>query len=56
MKCSNSRESDEARALAALERMDDKALAAVASMMEEMAEKHPREQLNTLRVVQKPTG
>ena len=42
MICSDPRRSDEERARAALDTMDDAALAEMVKLMEEVARKHPR--------------
>lgn len=54
MECSDPRRSDEQRARAALERMDDETLAAMASMMEEVARQHPRPPRPDLKIVKNP--
>lgn len=51
MECSDPRRSDEQRVRAALEQMDDEALAAMAKMMEEVAKKHPRLPRAGLKIV-----
>lgn len=51
MECSDPRHSDEQRARAALEQMDDSALASMADMMEEVAKKHPRPPRPSLKIV-----
>lgn len=54
MKCSDPRRSDEQRARAALEQMDDASVAAMANMMEEVARKNPRPPKPDLKIVKKP--
>lgn len=54
MACTEPRGVDEARAIAALEQMDDESLAAMAVMMEEVAKKHPRAQRTKLSIVPVP--
>ena len=52
MSCSDPRRLDEERVRAALEQMDDEALAAMAAMMEEVAKKHPRPPRSALKMVE----
>lgn len=54
MSCSDPRQSDEERARAALEQMDDEALAAMVKMMEDVAKKNPRTPRAELTVVKTP--
>lgn len=54
MECSDPRRSDEQRARAALERMDDESVAAMANMMEDVARKHPRPPRHNLKIVKPP--
>jgi hypothetical protein len=54
MVCKDPRHSDEQRARAALEQMDDDALAAMVKMMEEVAKKHPRPPRADLKIVKPP--
>ena len=51
MTCSDPRHSDEQRAKAALEEMDDTALAGIVLMMEEAAKKHPRPPRVELKII-----
>lgn len=51
MECSDPRHSDERRALAAMDQMDDETLATMATMMEEVARKHPRLPRPNLKIV-----
>lgn len=51
MTCNDPRHSDEERVRAALEQMDDETLAAMATMMEEVAKKHPRPPRAELKIV-----
>jgi hypothetical protein len=51
MACDDPRRSDEERARAALEEMDDAALAAMANMMEEVARKNPRPPRASIKIV-----
>lgn len=53
MECSDPRKSDEERARAALEQMDDESVASAAIMMEELARKHPRPPRPNLKIVKK---
>jgi hypothetical protein len=55
MVCGDPRRSDEERARAALEQMDDEALAAMVKMMEEVAKKHPRPPRAELSLVKTPS-
>jgi 5,10-methenyltetrahydromethanopterin hydrogenase len=54
MTCNDPRHSDEQRARAALEQMDDDALTAMVKMMEEVAKKHPRPPRAELKIVTPP--
>lgn len=51
MECSDPRRSDEQRALAAMDQMDDETLATMATMMEEVARKNPRPPRANLKIV-----
>lgn len=51
MTCNDPRESDERRARAALEEMNDSALADIVRIMEDAAKKHPRAPRADLKII-----
>lgn len=54
MECSDPRYSDEQRARAALEQMDDESVATMADMMEKVAQTNPRPPRPNLKIVKNP--